>query len=620
MNGANMFWSYSIVFITILSEVLCSGVFELRLKSFSNDYGKDNLGQCCSGERNTTCRAPCRTSFRVCLKHYQAQIDTTSGCTFGDIVTPVLGANNVNLDDIVLKGFSNPIRFPFDFTWPGTFSLIVEAWHDTNSSSENGVTSGGKTLISRLTTQRWLDVGPSWTEDEHKSAHSSMLYEYRVTCDPHYYGNGCATLCRPRDDSFGHYTCSHTGDRKCLPGWSGDYCTKAKCLPGCDEQHGHCNKPDECLCHSGWKGKMCDQCERYPGCLHGSCHKPWECLCDEGWGGLFCNQDLNYCTNHKPCKNGGTCFNTGQGSYTCTCPPGFNGTDCENKLNRNIGTNKPPCDEDESGLCKPLDQCSSRPCLNGGSCTVLDTGFSCSCPIGFQGNQCEENINDCPSINTCQNGGTCVDLVNDYKCQCVPGYVGPRCDVKVAYCLAKPCANGGVCEDLVNDFICRCKAGFSGKDCSNDIDECASNPCANAGVCRDLINGFKCECSPGWHGATCQEDIANPGNMSRHVSVRVEPESGLNAEHVIVISTLSIAIPLVVLIAVSVVFCTKLRRKQEQRRADDEARAQNEQNAVHSHVVKLGDTHMIKNTWGQQGGGKKVETNNDLCYAKSYYI
>lgn len=89
---------------------------------------------------------------------------------------------------------------------------------------------------------------------------------------------------------------------------------------------------------------MCDQCERYPGCLHGSCHKPWECLCDEGWGGLFCNQDLNYCTNHKPCKNGGTCFNTGQGSYTCTCPPGFNGTDCENKLNRNIGTNKPPCD------------------------------------------------------------------------------------------------------------------------------------------------------------------------------------------------------------------------------------------------------------------------------------
>lgn len=251
---------------------------------------------------------------------------------------------------------------------------------------------------------------------------------------------------------------------------------------------------------------------------------------------------------------------------------------------------------------------------------MTDTGYSCSCPGGFQGKQCGENINDCPAVNPCLNGGSCVDLVNEYKCQCIPGFVGPHCDVKVAYCLAKPCANGGQCEDLINDFICRCKSGFSGKDCSNDIDECASNPCANAGVCTDLINSFKCECSPGWHGPTCQEDGANPGNTSRHAAVIVEPDTGFNAEHVIVISTLSIAIPLVVLIAVSVVFFAKLRRKQEQRRADDEARAQNEQNAVHSHVVKLGDTHMIKNTWGQQGGGKKVETNNDLCYAKSYYI
>jgi hypothetical protein len=44
---------------------------------------------------------------------------------------------------------------------------------------------------------------------------------------------------------------------------------------------------------------------------------------------LFCNHDLNYCTNHKPCKNGGTCFNTGQGSYFCTCPAEYTGTDCE---------------------------------------------------------------------------------------------------------------------------------------------------------------------------------------------------------------------------------------------------------------------------------------------------
>lgn len=58
--------------------------------------------------------------------------------------------------------------------------------------------------------------------------------------------------------------------------------------------------------------------------------------------------DLNYCTNHKPCKNDASCTNTGQGSYTCTCRPGFTSKNCE------IETN----------------ECDSNPCKNGGSCKV----------------------------------------------------------------------------------------------------------------------------------------------------------------------------------------------------------------------------------------------------------
>lgn len=85
-----------------------------------------------------------------------------------------------------------------------------------------------KVLITRLTTQKWLDVGPEWTVDEHKSAHSQMEYEYRVTCVAHYYGKGCENLCRPRDDNFGHYSCSPIGERVCLSGWKGDYCNTRK--------------------------------------------------------------------------------------------------------------------------------------------------------------------------------------------------------------------------------------------------------------------------------------------------------------------------------------------------------------------------------------------------------
>jgi len=102
----------------------------------------------------------------------------------------------------------------------------------------------------------------------------------------------------------------------------------------------------------GWQGPSCGECVRYPGCLHGTCGQPWQCNCQEGWGGLFCNQDLNYCTNHRPCTHGATCANTGQGSYTCTCRPGYGGTNCELETN----------------------ECDSNPCKNGGSCNVSRQG------------------------------------------------------------------------------------------------------------------------------------------------------------------------------------------------------------------------------------------------------
>lgn len=60
--------------------------------------------------------------------------------------------------------------------------------------------------------------------------------------------------------------------------------------------------------------------------------------------------DLNYCTNHKPCQNGASCTNTGQGSYTCTCRPGFTGKKCEIEIN----------------------ECDSNPCKSGGSCKVSE--------------------------------------------------------------------------------------------------------------------------------------------------------------------------------------------------------------------------------------------------------
>jgi len=79
------------------------------------------------------------------------------------------------------------------------------------------------------------------------------------------------------------------------------------------------------------------------------------------------------------------------------------------------------------------------------------------------------------------------------------------------------------------------------------------------------------------------------------VADRVAADSGLTTEHMVVIATLSTAVPLLVLVAFIVILCLKQRRKRDQRLADEEARMQNEVNAV----KRVGDAHMIKNSWSK---------------------
>ena len=58
--------------------------------------------------------------------------------------------------------------------------------------------------------------------------------------------------------------------------------------------------------------------------------------------------DLRPCERRSPCQNGATCRNDGRGGYTCSCPPGYEGTNCQSEVN----------------------ECLPNPCQNQGTCTV----------------------------------------------------------------------------------------------------------------------------------------------------------------------------------------------------------------------------------------------------------
>ena len=128
--------------------------------------------------------------------------------------------------------------------------------------------------------------------------------------------------------------------------------------------------------------------------------------------------------------------------------------------------------------------CADEPCMHFGTCVPTPDGFDCECTPGYDGDLCENNIDDCleePCVN-----GTCFDEVDAYLCDCEPGYQGETCDEKVLSCEDLICENGDCVEDD-EAFICVCHAGYEGDACSQEINECLDVTCENEGVCVDGI-------------------------------------------------------------------------------------------------------------------------------------
>lgn len=108
----------------------------------------------------------------------------------------------------------------------------------------------------------------------------SLSVRLRVSCDPNYFGPGCAKFCKSKDDGHGHTICSVTGDLMCAEGWTGPpKCNTRKlsfwnqifilstitlasaiCKRGCD--HGNCSQPGECRWVRWITIAMCTQTDR----------------------------------------------------------------------------------------------------------------------------------------------------------------------------------------------------------------------------------------------------------------------------------------------------------------------------------------------------------------------
>lgn len=342
-------------------------------------------------------------------------------------------------------------------------------------------------------------------------------------------GIAMAQSCTGSDSCSPHGVCI-AGACACVHGYSGTACSTppdpcawpvaVRCGSGATCVEGLCVRVDPCNDPT--------PCGQHGECVEGHCE------CADGWAGAGCS-DVDECAS-QPCRNGGSCFHSADvqalegpahaqladawaGRHVCACASGYAGAECQCLHCGEHGT----CQFDGRCACEPgfvgaqceinVDECASKPCMNGAICNDQDLAYSCSCSSGFSGENCEHDIDECGS-SPCEPHGKCTDSVSSYICSCEDGWSGENCSEAPA-CISSPCQNGADCIDYASPsgeftYRCKCKAGWLGDQCMYHACEASPPACAHGGKCRQVeteedARGFACECVDGYRGAACVE-------------------------------------------------------------------------------------------------------------------
>ncbi|XP_061395029.1 fibrillin-1-like, partial [Musca vetustissima] len=291
-----------------------------------------------------------------------------------------------------------------------------------------------------------------------------------------------------------------------------------QCEPGFRLQDAQCVDIDECA--EGISG--CQMCVNTEG--------SYECTCPPGYDlaedektcididecAIVSEQD-EYAAAYKVCSHG--CRNT-EGSFECFCPPMYHLI--------------------EDGRTCVVDSCADleNPALNktrcSYECTDMATGsFQCHCPEGYalvDTYNCVQTQTVCERNGDVCSPGSCQEAENEFgfQCICPVGYreENNRC-VDINECEEGTHECSHHCVNTEGNYLCQCPQGFvlpyvTAHNCE-DVNECDVQP----GICGATL---KCENVPGSFTCLC-EDGSAPNAEGICVSENVNPCAESRCSH-----------------------------------------------------------------------------------------
>lgn len=126
---------------------------------------------------------------------------------------------------------------------------------------------------------------------------------------------------------------------------------------------------------------------------------------------------------------------------------------------------------------------------------ALILALSVACGDGDKGPKC--------TADSCSGHGVCDDSTGKIVCDCDEGYEGDICDQDINECLSSPCDPNATCTNTEGSFTCACNSGWQGDGVTcTDINECTlgTDNCDVNATCTNTPGSYDCDCNMGYWG------------------------------------------------------------------------------------------------------------------------